>query len=95
MAPLRPQTSFIHWRITSHVSCALRRTAAVSRALGNAKPLLVKTLPTPLVGSGWCLVRKISPPLDMLAINDATDNAEQRAAIITKLADHMRRYGER
>ena len=31
----------------------------------------------------------------MLAINDATDNAEQRAAIITKLADHMRRYGER
>ena len=28
-------------------------------------------------------------------INDATESAEQRAAIITKLADHMRRYGER
>lgn len=64
-------------------------------SIGKNRISAVTYLPTPLVGSGWCLVRKISPPLDMLAINDATDNAEQRAAIITKLADHMRRYGER
>ena len=79
----------------SSVLSAYRFLQKRKASIGKNRISAVTYLPTPLVGSGWCLVRKISPPLDMLVINDATDNAEQRAAIITKLADHMRRYGER
>ena len=67
--PCEPKAFFIHWRIIPRVRARAPCRGGQPRArkrkasIGKNRISAVIYLPTPLVGSGWCLVGKIFTPL--------------------------------